>query len=173
MAVIPDKVQNAKVYLEGNVVVGVADVELPKVEFLSDKMAPLGIMGEVDVPTLSHVKEMKLKLKFSTVTKDFAKLFTPESKLISAYASLQQYDPAAGDFKSVGMVATCKVLPLSLNPGKLEKNKAQDAEIEATVTYYKLEVDGKVIYEIDPVNFVCIINGKDYAADIRRNLGMG
>jgi len=33
MAVIPDKVQNAKVYLEGNAILGVADVELPKVDF--------------------------------------------------------------------------------------------------------------------------------------------
>ena len=117
MAVIPDKVQNAKVYLEGNAILGVADVELPKVDFLSEKMSPLGIMGEVEVPTLSHVKEMKLKLKFSTTTKDFAKLFEPKSKLVSVYASLQQYDPVEGDFKSVGLVASCKVLPLSLNPG--------------------------------------------------------
>ena len=39
MAVIPDKVQNAKVYLEGNAILGVADAELPKVEFLSEKMS--------------------------------------------------------------------------------------------------------------------------------------
>jgi len=173
MAIIPDKVQNANVYLEGNAILGVADAELPKVEFLSEKMSPLGIMGEVDVPTLSHVKEMKLKLKFSTTTKDFASLFEPKSKMVSLYASLQQYDPAEGDFKSIGLVASCKVIPLSLNPGKIERNKPQDSELEFTVTYYKLEVDGKVIYEIDPINHVCIINGKDYAADIRRNLGMG
>ena len=172
MAKISDKVQNSKVYLEGNVLLGTADVELPKVEFLNDKMSPLGIMGEVETPTLSHVKSMKLKLKFSTVTKDFAKLLEPKSKLVTAYASLQQYDPAEGDFKSVGLVASCKVLPLSLDPGKLEINKPQDSTLEFTVIYYKLEVDGKVIYEIDPINFICIINGKDYAADIRRNLGM-
>jgi len=66
-----------------------------------------------------------------------------------------------------------KVLPLSLSPGKLEKNKPQDSELEFTVTYYKLEVDGKVIYEVDPLNCVCVVNGKDYLADVRRNLGMG
>jgi len=152
MATIPDKVQNAKVYLEGNVLLGTADVELPKVEFLSDKMTPLGISGEVEVPTIGHVKEMKLKLKFSTSTKDFAKLLEPESKLITAYGSLQQYDPVSGGFRSVGLVASMKVLPLSLSPGKLEKNKPQDSELEFTVTYYKLEVDGKVIYEVDPLN---------------------
>jgi len=168
-----DKVQNSRVYLEGNVLLGVADVELPKVEFLSEKMNSLGIMGEVDVPTLSHVKEMKLKLKFSTVTKDFAKLLEPKAKLVTVYASIQQYDPTDGNFKSVGLVASCKVLPTSLNPGKVEIGKPQDSELEFTVVYYKLEVDGKVIYEVDPLNFICIINGKDYAADIRRNLGMG
>lgn len=172
MANIPDKVQNSKVYLEGNVLLGTASVELPKVEQLSDKMTPLGISGEVETPTIGHVKEMKLKLKFSTATKDFAKLLEPEGHLITAYGSLQQYDPASGKFRSVGLVASMKVLPLSVNPGKLERNKPQDAELEFTVTYYKLEVDGKVIYEVDPLNCVCVINGKDYLADVRRNLGM-
>jgi len=172
MALIPDKVQNAKVYLEGNVIAGVASAELPKVEFLSDKMSPLGISGEVDTPTIGHVKEMKLKLKFSTTTKDFSKLLEPENHMIQVYGALQQYDPAKGNFRSVGLVASMKVLILSVNPGKLEMNKPQDAELEFSVTYYKLEVDRKVIYEVDPINHVCIINGKDYLADVRKNLGM-
>jgi len=173
MAAIPDKVQNAKVYLEGNVIVGTASVELPKVEFLSDKMSPLGISGEVDTPTIGHVKEMKLKLKFSTTTKDFARLLEPEDHLVTVYGALQQYDPASGTFRSFGLVASMKVLPLSVNPGKLEMNKPQDSELEFSVTYYKLEVDGKTIYEVDPLNCVCIINGKDCLADVRKNLGMG
>jgi P2 family phage contractile tail tube protein len=173
MAVIPDKAQNAKVYLESNVIVGVASAELPKVEFLSDKMSPLGIAGEVETPTIGHFKGMKAKLKFTTTTKDFAHLFEPKSKLITVYGSLQQYDPASGTFKSVPLIASLNTLPLSLNPGKLEMNKPQDSEIEFTVTAYKLEVNGKVIYEIDILNHICIVNGKDYSADIRRNLGMG
>jgi phage tail tube protein FII len=30
---------------------------------------------------------------------------------------------------------------------------------------------GKKVIEIDPINFICFVNGKDYLADVRTALG--
>ena len=38
------------------------------------------------------------------------------------------------------------------------------------ITYYKLEVDGKVIFEIDKFNSICIMNGVDILADMKKFL---
>ena len=40
------------------------------------------------------------------------------------------------------------------------------------VTYYKLEVGGVVIYEIDPVGMRRVINGVDQLAGQRNDLGL-
>lgn len=32
-------------------------------------------------------------------------------------------------------------------------------------------MDGSKVTEIDPLNFICIINGKDYLKDVRKALG--
>jgi P2 family phage contractile tail tube protein len=40
------------------------------------------------------------------------------------------------------------------------------------VTYYKLEVGGEMIYEIDPTGMKRVINGVDQLADQRRDLGL-
>ena len=40
------------------------------------------------------------------------------------------------------------------------------------MSYYKLEVDGAVIYELDPANCIRIINGKDEAAAERTAIGL-
>ncbi|HBO9818405.1 TPA: phage tail protein, partial [Pseudomonas aeruginosa] len=40
------------------------------------------------------------------------------------------------------------------------------------VSYYKLEVDGREVYEIDPVNGVRAINGVDQLAGMRNDLGL-
>lgn len=40
------------------------------------------------------------------------------------------------------------------------------------VTYYKLEIDGRVMYEIDMVNAVRVIDGVDQLAAERSALGL-
>jgi P2 family phage contractile tail tube protein len=53
--------------------------------------------------------------------------------------------------------------------------KAGDkAEIKhaIAVTYYKLEVAGELIYEIDPAGMKRVINGVDQLAGQRRDLGL-
>jgi hypothetical protein len=44
--------------------------------------------------------------------------------------------------------------------------------ITMNVNYYKMTVDGKVYYEIDPLNMKRVISGVDTLADERRMLGM-
>ena len=39
-------------------------------------------------------------------------------------------------------------------------------------TYYKLEVDGSVIYEIDIINSIRVIDGVDQLAKMREQLGI-
>jgi P2 family phage contractile tail tube protein len=52
-------------------------------------------------------------------------------------------------------------------PGDKAENKYSIAP-----SYYKLEVDGQVIYELDYLNNVRVINGKDEAAEERAAIGM-
>jgi P2 family phage contractile tail tube protein len=38
--------------------------------------------------------------------------------------------------------------------------------------YYKLEIDGRVMYEIDMIAGVQVIDGKDQLAEVRSALGL-
>ena len=39
------------------------------------------------------------------------------------------------------------------------------------VRYWATYIDGKKVREIDPLNFICLIDGTDYLADVRKALG--
>lgn len=39
------------------------------------------------------------------------------------------------------------------------------------VSYYATYIDGKKKLEIDPLNYIYYVNGKDYLADVRKALG--
>ena len=47
----------------------------------------------------------------------------------------------------------------------------RSASGEYAVSYYALYLDGKKVVEIDQLNFIYYINGKDYLEDVRKALG--
>ena len=51
---------------------------------------------------------------------------------------------------------------------------AGEAEIKHALklVYYKLEIDGRVMYEIDPINMVQVVDGVDQLAEERSALGL-
>lgn len=55
--------------------------------------------------------------------------------------------------------------PKHSKPGKLEQ------KITMALQYYKLEMGGEIIHEIDIPNMVRIIGGKDYLAEARAAIG--
>ena len=62
-------------------------------------------------------------------------------------------------------------LPKKLAVGKAAVASPADASGEHAVYYYAIYRDGKKETEIDPVNFICLINGVDYLAEVRKALG--
>ena len=55
-----------------------------------------------------------------------------------------------------------------------EATPGEDTEhsITTTCSYYKLAVDGEVLVEIDLLNFIEIIDGKDMLAEQRKAIGI-
>ena len=171
MADKPVKLANATVYYQGQELLGVADAELPKVEFDSEALKGLGIAGEIEVVNPAYLKPMNAKLKFNTTTKNFAKLTAPRTHEIEIYGALEDKDTETKDIKIRQVRAYLKASVKSASGGKIEVSKTMDNEIELTVYVYKLEIEEQMVYEIDPENFVLRIDGTDYLQEVRAALG--
>ena len=169
---IPEKLINAKVYKDGEELIGVADVELPEIENLTETISGLGIAGEVESPVLGHFKGMTLKLKWRAETPAAAKLFAPKAHQLDIRASIQEWDQDAGTYSTYPVKVVVKAIPKKGQLGKLEPGKPQDAEQEFEVNYIKVWVKGEEKLEIDKYNFICKIDGVDYLESVRRDLGM-
>ncbi|WP_232618982.1 phage major tail tube protein, partial [Acetomicrobium sp. S15 = DSM 107314] len=74
---IPEKLINFRVYLDGTDLLGVADVDLPNLEGLTDAVRGAGIAGEIDSPALGHYSPMTLGLNWRTVTGTVTHLAAP------------------------------------------------------------------------------------------------
>ena len=169
---VPEKLTSFRVYLEGEDLVGTADVELPDLEFMTETVTGAGIAGEVDSPVVGHFKSLTVKLKWRTFTKNVAVLAAPKAHHLDIRGSIQVYDAGTGNYRHVPVKVVVKAPPKKAGLGKMETGKPQDNESEFEAVYLKVTHDGQDRIEIDKYNFICIIDGTDYLSDIRANLGL-
>ena len=79
---------------------------------------------------------------------------------------------AAGTYHAVPLKVVVKTVPKKIDLGKLDVGASQDSSTEFECNYLKVWVDGEEKIEIDKFNFICVIDGEDYLAEVRQNLGL-
>ena len=159
--------------MEGSsALLGVADIELPSLEYVTESMSGLGIAGELDTPVIGHFKAISLKLKWNTVNENAVILLAPKTHQLDIRASVQKFDAGNGEFGTDAVKRVARTVPKKFGVGKAEPGKKMDSETELEVNYLKLSQGGKELVEIDKLNFICTIAGTDYLAQVRGDLGM-
>lgn len=172
MKKVDDKLTNFSAYADGNNFLGVVDVELPSLEALTEEVKGAGIAGSFDSPTVGHYGSMSVKLTWRTIQANLYKLARAKAHPIVFRGSQQVLNSSTGIYEHQPVKVTTRSLPKNTEAGKLEVATTTGSANELEVIYLKKEIDGKVVLEIDKLNFVCIIDGEDQFAEIRKNLGM-
>jgi P2 family phage contractile tail tube protein len=70
------------------------------------------------------------------------------------------------------VVATLRGRLKEVDLGDWKAGDAAEIKHAVSVTYYKLEIDGRLMYEIDMVAGIQVIDGKDQLLEVRQALGM-
>lgn len=171
MSRVPDRLINFKIYKDGNNV-AVADIELPNIEYMTETLSGAGIAGETETPSIGQLSSMTTTLNFRTLYAGMSDFIAPQGTMIDCRGSIQEYDNSTGKIIPAPVKVTMMVLPKSTSLGKFEVASATDTSSELEVTYLKLFVNNSLIAEIDKMNFICNIGGKDYLEEVRDHLGM-
>lgn len=169
---VPERTINYKVYREGNDVIGVATVELPDIEAMSDTVSGAGIAGEIESPILGHTGSMAMTIQFRQILGDVISLSQQVSHSLQLRSSQQVYDAASGELKSVPVRIDIKGTPKRTGLGSLEVGATTDSEIELELSYLKIYIDNEEKIEIDKYNMKYVVNGVDYLQQVRNDLGM-
>ena len=179
---IPEKLTSFRVFrakdkqVEGqtddDLMLGLADVDLPELEFLSETTAGAGIAGEIDNPVIGHFKAMEMTLKWRSVTKNVSLLAAPVVHQLDLRGSIQEYDSSNGKFVHTPVKIVVRAAPKKTGLGKFETGKQMDSETALEVSYLKLTHAGEDRIEIDKYNHKYVVHGVDYLADIRTNIGL-
>jgi P2 family phage contractile tail tube protein len=172
MAVTIKRITDANVYVDGASYLGrVPEVTLPDIKATMGNHAALGLFGKMSLP--SGLDEMEATFKLNGIYSEIAKIGA------NPYITHDfQIRGAAETFGGTGRTATESVVcyirgfaKTSPN-GSFKQHEAVDATLGIQVQAIKLEIAGEVIYDIDILNGIWIVDGEDVLADKRAALGL-
>lgn len=172
MAVRVNKIFHSNVYIDGtNEQIGRAtETQLPNVAAVTSEHKGLGMFGTLEVP--AGLQAMVMTVKWGGFYVDLKKfggnMFA--SRRLQWRASLETYG-AGGREEQVPVIVQAKGTWKSMNGGTFKPQEASEFDDELTCSYYRLEVDGEELFEIDIINNIYRVDGEDLLETLRANLG--
>lgn len=142
----------------------------PSIEMLTDTIKGAGIMGEIDYPALAQLAAMEYEISFKTTNKKAIALFGQKTHHLETRWVTDVLDSATGNVGIRANKDIIKGVPKKIDLGSVEGNSNNEATLPLEVLYFKHIQDGETLIEIDKLNNVFIINGVDYAKELREAL---
>lgn len=167
---LPSKLKNFNVFNDGNNYQGkVGEITLPK---LSRKLQEWR-GGGMDSPIEADLGGEKITLEYTCggMLKDALSQFgaTQAGAYALRFAGAYQRDDDGG-VDAVEVVVRGR--PVEIDMGNAKTGDDTAHKFTVSCAYYKLSINGAVVIEIDPVNFIFNVNGADRLAEQRRALGL-
>lgn len=167
-----DRLVGFTVFKDGVRKMGLADITLPDIEYMTESLKGSGVGGEVDLINPGNISAMTATFNWRTINDDLLVLAQPITHQLECLGAVEQYDAGSGEYVTKQAAVTMRVTPKKVSLGKFENNATTDSSNEFSVVYLKVKFDGVTAVEIDPLNYIFNIGGNDFLATVRTALGL-
>lgn len=169
---IATKINAYNAYLSGSKLIGLADeVTLPDFEAMTETLSGAGLLGEIDEPLLGHFKSIEMEIPFRTLNNDIFKLANAQSNVnVTLRMSTQTLNESDMKTDFVPSRVVIKGKNKSFSGGKVKQGNGTGSSIKIEVMYILIEVNGKSKFELDKINFVYKVDGKDLLDKVRKQV---
>jgi P2 family phage contractile tail tube protein len=171
MAYFDETTHSWAIFKDKTEFLGVADVALPDITFMTDEIKGAGLGGKMSATIAGMTEAMTTTLNWRNTTKDTMSLAAPDVHNLELRQVQQGRNSQSQAVMESNIKYIMRVKPKNLKLGKVETAAQMGSSSEFAVYYLKMVVDGKTQIELDPLNFKAVINGKDYLAKIKKALG--
>jgi hypothetical protein len=167
---IPEIINNFNAYHKGSKLIGVtSEVTLPEMEQMAETISMAGMLGEIESSAIGHFGAMEQEVPFQLLTEDIFSSMSPlDGVSLTLRGSEQVTDPSTGAKKFTQIRVVEKGTFKSFNAGSLKKGGAGNPTVKFGLTYILIEIGGKPKFELDKLNNVFKVNGKDILKNITK-----
>lgn len=166
---LPHKLKNFNFSVDGTSYLGETnEVTQPKLALKLEAYRAGGMQGEVDVN--QGIEKLELEFKMGGHEPNLIALFggSISGNLFRFQGAYQRDDTDEVD--AVELV--CRGRLSEIDEGSSKAGDDTEHSYKASLTYYKKVVNGKDIVEIDMLNQIFMVDGKDRLAEIRAAMGL-
>lgn len=166
---IPEIINAFNVYSNGSKFVGVSSqVKLPNMQAITEEISGAAVMGSYESSIPGFFNSMEQEIPFRSLDDNVFELMDPTQAVdVTLRGSLQTTDSGTYAVGYEGMRVVMRGRFKGFDPGTIEQGKKMEPKVTLEILYFLLEVNGKTMYELDKLNFIFKVNGKDLLQKIR------
>ena len=172
MTVRPEQIKNFRVYESGsNVSFGMATVQLPSMEAVTNEIKGAGIAGAYTAPVVGHYGPLTTTVNFYASSPAIKSLYSGQYKMFDLRVAEQRHDDSTGskDVSGVKYLVAGTITKLDL--GAVEGGASADGSFDLDTTIFAVYQDGVELQYLDKINYIYRINGTDVLEAERAALG--
>lgn len=168
MKTIPTKINRYNVYNRGNRLLGMGDeLTLPDFEASTETVSGAGILGEIDDPTPGYFTNQEIEIPFRILDKEATDMLDITKAVQLEIRGAEQTTDSGGDIEFRGVRVVVRGRSNKFTPGKMKAGNPMDTSITLSILYILIELEGEPVLELDKLNEVFKINGKDILAKVK------
>lgn len=170
--IIPEVVNGLNVYdgdssSGGERLVGISDeISLPSFDMVTCAVTGAGILGEIEDPVMGQFKSTEIEVPFNTMTDDTFELMAKGSLVsLNIRGSFQNMTTETSEnaFTQIRIVIKGKLK--GFEAGKAKIGEGTGSKLKLELLYFKLELGGNDMLELDKLNSVYKVMGRDMLQD--------
>lgn len=165
---LPKKLKDMRLFLNGGRYAGeVPEVTLPKLAIKTESYRGGGMLGEIEIDM--GVDKLEAEVKAGGLIADMFRGFgatTHDAELLRFVGAYQAEDGGVQALEAV-----MRGRNVELDMGNAKPGSDTEFTFKFTLTYYRLDIDGQNVVELDLVGGTYIVGGVDRRAEINALLG--
>lgn len=167
---MPTIINDYNMYATGEKLIGVTgEVTLPEFSGMTETISGPGVLGEIEETAIGHFSSMQMEIPYRVLDKEAVKLMDPTEALdLTLRGASQLTNKNTGALETKGIRIVIRGRSKSINAGTFKQAGAMNASVTVEIFYILVEVDGEIMIELDKLNSVYKVNGKDLLAQIKR-----
>lgn len=168
--ILPTVTNTYNVYNKGNMLIGLSDkIDIPDFSAVTEEMSGSGLLGKIQEAVMGHFDSQEMTIPFLNLDNDIFSFADPLEVIdLNLRASQQQLDRKNGTAEWRGLRIAIRGKLKSFKPGQLKQGGRMDASITLEIHYILIEIDGEPKLELDKLNQVYKVNGKDIMEEMRK-----
>lgn len=167
---LPTVTNTYNVYNKGNQMIGLSDeITLPDFNALTEEMSGSGLLGKIQEAVMGHFDSQQIEIPFLNLDNDIFSFADPLEVIdLNLRAAQQRLDTGEGTANWRGIRVAVRGKLKSFKPGVLKQGGKMNASVTLELHRILIEIDGKTKLELDKLNSVYRVDGKDIMEEMRK-----